>query len=177
MSLLITVNERVCRRQQATLYFAARVEKISVKTTIMRSTKNQTAESPRWVLLRDLGVLQFKLIIDGFRDLVLLPASIVAAVVSYARAENGVPGPEFYKLLIAGRQSEQFINLFGAIRNAPDGLDVSEVRRGAEIDDIVSRVENFVVDEYKRGGVTAQAKSRIDEALNILRRKDRNRDS
>jgi hypothetical protein len=42
------------------------------------------------------------------------------------------------------------------------------------MDDIVSRVESFVVDEYQRGGVTAQAKSRIDEALDRLRRKDKN---
>jgi uncharacterized protein (DUF4415 family) len=39
------------------------------------------------------------------------------------------------------------------------------------MDDIVSRVESFVVDEYKRGGVTAQTKSRIDEALRKLRPK------
>jgi hypothetical protein len=39
------------------------------------------------------------------------------------------------------------------------------------MDDIVSRVESFVVDEYKRGGVTAQAKSRIDEALEKMRKR------
>lgn len=142
-----------------------------MKTPIHRSATNETADSPRWSLLRDLAVLQVKLIVDGFRDLVLLPASIIAAVVSLVRSENGRPGPEFYKLLIAGKQSEQFINLFGAIRNAPPGLDVGDVVRGAEIDNIVSRIETFVVDEYKRGGVTAQAKTRIDEALDKLKRK------
>lgn len=116
-------------------------------------------------------MLQVKLIVDGFRDVILLPASIIAALVSLSRSEGGVPGPEFYKLLVAGKKSEKFINLFGALRNAPDGMDVDDVRRGAEMDDIVSRVETFVVDEYKRGGVTAQAKSRIDEALDKLKRK------
>ena len=29
----------------------------------------------RWTLLRDLAVLQVKLLVDGFRDLVLVPAS------------------------------------------------------------------------------------------------------
>lgn len=116
-------------------------------------------------------MLQVKLIVDGFRDVILLPASIIAALVSLSRSEGGVPGPEFYKLLVAGKKSEKFINLFGALRNAPDGMVVDDVRRGAEMDDIVSRVETFVVDEYKRGGVTAQAKSRIDEALDKLKRK------
>jgi hypothetical protein len=135
----------------------------------LAADKNSSA--PRWTLLRDLAVLQVKLVVDGFRDLLLLPASIIAALVSLIRTENGVPGPEFYKLLVAGRQSEQFINLFGAIRNAPADLDVGDVRRGAEMDDIVTRVESFVVEEYRRGGVTAQAKSRIDEALDKLKRK------
>jgi hypothetical protein len=128
-------------------------------------------EAPRWTLIRDLGVLQVKLIVDGFRDLVLLPASIIAAIVSISRSENGKPGPEFYELLAAGKRSEHFINLFGALRNAPAGIDPQDVSGGAEMDDIVSRVESFVVDEYKRGGVTAQAKSRIDEALARMRRK------
>lgn len=142
-----------------------------MKIPTQSSARNESVDSPRWALLRDLAVLQVKLIVDGFRDLLLLPASIIAAIVSLSRSDNGVPGPEFYKLLIAGRQSEQFINLFGAIRNAPAGIDVGDVRGGAEIDDIVSRVESFVVDEYKRGGVTAQAKTRIDEALDKLKRK------
>jgi hypothetical protein len=128
-------------------------------------------EAPHWTLIRDLGVLQVKLIVDSFRDLVLLPASIIAAIVSISRSENGKPGPEFYKLLAAGKHSEHFINLFGALRNAPAGIDPQDVAGGAEMDDIVSRVESFVVDEYKRGGVTAQAKSRIDEALARMRKR------
>jgi len=135
------------------------------------SAENEIAASPRWILLRDLAVLQAKLIVDGFRDLILLPASIIAVLISFIRAEDGVPGPEFYKLLVAGKESEKFINLFGALRNAPAGMDLGDVRRGTEMDDIVSRVESFVVDEYKRGGVTAQAKSRIDDALDKLKRK------
>ena len=133
--------------------------------------ENEALHSPRWTLIRDLAVLQAKLIVDGFRDLVLLPASVIAAIISLSRSENGIPGPEFYKLLVAGKHSEHFINLFGALRNAPPDIDPQDIAGGAEMDDIVSRVESFVVDEYKRGGVTAQAKSRIDEALERMRRR------
>ena len=135
--------------------------------------EKESADMPRWTLLRDLAVLQVKLIVDGFRDLILLPTTIIAALISLARTENGKPGPEFYQLLAAGKQSEQFINLFGALRNAPAEVDIGDLSGGAEMDDIVSRVESFVVDEYQRGGVTAQAKSRIDAALDRLRRKDK----
>ena len=133
-------------------------------------TEKEIATSNHWILIRDVAVLQVKLIVDGFRDLVLIPASIVAAIVSVARTEKGVPGPEFYNLLLMGKHSEQFINLFGALRNAPPGVAPDDIKTMAEMDDIVSRVETFVVDEYKRGGVTAQAKTRIDEALEKLRR-------
>jgi hypothetical protein len=140
--------------------------------------ENEAPHSPQWTLIRDLAVLQVKLLVDGFRDLVLLPASIIAAIISLSRTENGKPGPEFYKLLVLGKQSEHFINLFGALRNAPADIDPQDLGSGAEMDDIVSRVESFVVDEYKRGGVTAQAKSRIDEALEKMRgRKNKETDS
>jgi len=145
---------------------------------MLTPTENEAPHSPHWTLIRDLAVLQVKLLVDGFRDLVLLPASIIAAIVSLSRTENGQPGPEFYKLLVAGKHSEHFINLFGALRNAPTGVDPEDLDGGAEMDDLVSRVESFVIDEYKRGGVTAQAKSRIDEALEKMRkRKDTEADS
>lgn len=135
------------------------------------SAEKNAEPSPRWSMLRDLAILQVKLIVDGFRDLLLLPASMFAVVISLIRTENGVPGPEFYRLLVLGKQIEQWINLFGAVKNAPAGVDNGQAFGDVELDDIVSRVETFVVDEYQRGGVTAQAKSRIDAALNAMRRK------
>ena len=134
--------------------------------------ENSHPQSPQWTLFRDLAVLQVKLLVDGFRDLVLLPTSIIAAVLSVMSGKNGKPGPQFYNLLVVGKQSEHWINLFGALNRAPGDLDHSAAFGGADIDDIVSKVETFVVDEYKRGGVTAQAKSRIDQALRSLHRKN-----
>ncbi len=135
--------------------------------------ENAHPHSPRWILFRDLAVLQFKLLVDGFPDLVLLPASIIAAMISVMNGKNGVPGPQFYNLLVVGKRSEHWINLFGALKSAPGHLDHSAAFGGADIDDIVSKVETFMVAEYKRGGVTAQAKSRIDQALRSLQRKNR----
>ena len=131
--------------------------------------------APMWVLIRDVGVLQVKLIIDGLRDLLLVPASLIAGVVSLVRAENGRPGPEFYQLVSVGRQSERWINLFGALRNAPPDVVPQDHFGDANMDEIISRVEHFVVDEYQRGGVTAQAKARLDQALAAMQRR-RNRD-
>jgi len=40
----------------------------------------------------------------------------------------------------------------------------------ANMDELVDKFESFVVDEYQRGGVTKQAKERIDKALNSIQR-------
>ena len=123
-----------------------------------------------WTLIRDVGVLQVKLLIDGLRDLILLPASLIAGIISLFASRDGKPGPQFYQLIVAGKQSEGWINLFGAIRNAPDDVETGVNFGNADIDDIVSRVETFVVDEYQRGGVTKQARDRLNRALDALQR-------
>lgn len=125
----------------------------------------------RWTMLRDIGVLQVKLIVDGLRDLVLVPLSLVGGIISLASSKNGRPGPQFYQLLAWGKQSEVWINLFGAVKNSPEKLEQPQPFGNQDIDDIVERLESFVVDEVNRGGVTAQAKERLDKILNAVQRR------
>ncbi len=122
-----------------------------------------------WTLVRDAAVLQFKLIVDGLRDLLLVPASLVAAAISLAKTRDGQPGDEFYRLVSVGKQSERWINLFGALRNAPPKVVEEHYFGSSDIDEIVTRVESFVVDEYQRGGVTKQARDRINDAIERIR--------
>ena len=125
----------------------------------------------RWTLIRDLFVFQAKLLVDGLRDLLLVPASLIAGVWSLVSGDNGRPGPQFYRLVSLGKESELWIDLFKAYENAPE-----EVRRKHELavsnmDELVGKFESFVVEEYERGGVTAQAKERIDKALDAIQRR------
>ena len=56
----------------------------------------------RWDLIRDIAVLQVKLVVDGLRDFILVPISLVAGFISVFRA--GDPsGNEFYNLLKLGK--------------------------------------------------------------------------
>ena len=112
-------------------------------------------------------MLQLKLIVDGLRDLVLVPISLVAGVVSLAKSGRG-GGTEFYDLLRLGRKSERWINLFGAADNSPSVEDEDVEFSNADIDGLVSRVESFVIDEYRKGGVTKQAKVGLDKAIDSL---------
>ena len=121
----------------------------------------------RATLLRDIVVLQFKLIADGLRDFILVPVSLTIGLVSLLRTGNR-PGTEFYDLLHYGRHTDRVINLFGAARRVhPHEDDETSM---PDIDELVGRVESFVVEEYRRGEVTAQAKQRFDSLRETIRR-------
>lgn len=127
----------------------------------------------RWTLVRDAAVLQMKLVVDGLRDLLLVPASIVAAIVSLLSGEDGKPGPQFYRLVGFGKRTERWIDLFAAARHSPEGNDEGGMADEVNIDTLVGKMESFVVDEYRKGGVTKQAKDQIDKALNAMQRQFR----
>ena len=93
----------------------------------------------------------------------LVPVSLVVGVYSLF----GGGGTEFYRLLRYGRRSDRLINLFGAADRIQGPPDADEPL--PDIDDMVARVETFIVDEYKKGGITAQAKRQIDNMLNSVR--------
>jgi hypothetical protein len=137
----------------------------------MRATPfNQQPEFrvSRWDFLRDVAVLQLKLIVDGLRDLILVPASLVVALVSLMRGGNDT-GREFYELLQYGRRTEEMIDLFGALKKR--GLEAGKESHFESIDEIADRIEAFIVHEYNKGGVTHKAKQRLDRALDALQKR------
>jgi hypothetical protein len=70
------------------------------------------AASSRKDLLRNVIVFQFKLFVDGIRDLILVPVSLVAAALDLASGAELASG-NFARVLSLGRRSERYINLFG----------------------------------------------------------------
>lgn len=118
-------------------------------------------------MVRDVAVFQLKLLADGFRDLLLVPVSIAAALVALLK-KGPKPGPEFYDLLRAGRRSEHWINLFGAVDQVHGKKSDDETVRRDDVDQLVSKVESFVVEEYRNGRVTAQARELLERALSAV---------
>lgn len=104
--------------------------------------------NPRLGLLREATVLQLKLLVDGLRDAILIPISLVAALIGLLRG-----GPdcdrEFRRVLKLGRRSERWINLFGHQR--PLG------RSGAtsSLDGILEQVESTVLEQYEKSRTPA----------------------
>lgn len=134
--------------------------------------RSDSGHLSRATLVRDVAVLQVKLFVDGLRDLLLVPVSIAAGIVSILKAGDQ-PGTAFYDLLHYGRRTEKMIDLFGAadrVRGAAAESDESL----PNIDDMMTQVESFVIDEYRSGGITAEAKRRIESILQRVQNATRN---
>ena len=112
----------------------------------------------RWELLRNVLAFQLKLAVDALRDVVLSPISLGAALLDLVSGTDRDP-LYFEQVLTLGRRTEGWINLFGAAPGADEGPG---------IDRLVERVEALVVEQYERGGMTAQAKDAIDRSLDVL---------
>ena len=72
----------------------------------------ESSSNKRIELFRNSVVFQLKLMVDGFRDLVLLPISLVATLLGLLRGGDE-PEREFNRVLDLGRDTERWINLFG----------------------------------------------------------------
>lgn len=134
------------------------------------ATSTARASSARWALLRDALVFQGKLFCDGARDLLLSPLAIGALLVDLV-AGGERPGQRFYSLLRAGRRSERWINLFGAAEPKPPAGRLVSDSGASGVDAMVTRLEEVVVDQYQRGGITASAKDAIDRWLDAIERR------
>jgi len=84
------------------------------------TTKGRT----RWVILRDLAIFQTKLVLDGAKDVVLIPFSF-AAVALDLFFPGPRPGHRFYWVMRLGERYDRWLSLFGAADKASaleDGL-------------------------------------------------------
>lgn len=118
----------------------------------------QTEHPGRWQLLRDVLAFQFKLAMDGLRDVLLSPISITAALIGIFSDRHN-PGRYFYTLLELGHRSDRWINLFGRYDHETDEPSA---------DGIIKSAEQRVLDHYSKGGVVSQIKDRTDKAIDTL---------
>jgi hypothetical protein len=119
---------------------------------------NSTNESPRFTLIRETATLQLKLIADGFRDAILIPVSLIAALIGLLRGGEDCDR-EFRRVIKLGRRSERWINLFGHQR--PLGAS----HPAGSMDKILNQVESVVMDQYKKGRSASETRSAVRQAL------------
>jgi hypothetical protein len=115
-------------------------------------------KSPRIELIRDTAILQLKLVADGFRDAVLIPVSLLAALLGLIRGGEDCDR-EFRRVIKLGRRSERWINLFGHQR------PLGSSHPAGSMDNILGQVEAVVIDQYKKGRSTAETRAAVSKAL------------
>ena len=131
----------------------------------MTDEPNKLERPSRWHLFRDVLGFQFKLAMDGIRDVLLSPISITAALIGvFSSADD--PGKYFYRLLKLGHESDRWINLFNTHENENgDALLTADV--------FVKRAESIVLGELEKGGVIKNLKTHADNAIDKIRLSDK----
>lgn len=99
------------------------------------------SNNPRSVVLRDLLLFQMKLWLDGLKDVVLSPLSIVACIldVLFRRTDSS---SLFYGVMRLGERFDLWLNLYGPAKRAdasPDGLLDRESLRSRTLLDQIDR--------------------------------------
>ncbi len=121
------------------------------------------ADSARKGLLRQVVIFQLKLFVDGLRDLMLVPVSLVAAALDLFSGAD-ISSGNFASVMNLGRRSERYIDLFGERENiSPEEMSPRAAEPG--LDELLGMLEVRVKDRYRKDGAAASAQ----EALDALR--------
>ncbi|MEL7296569.1 MAG: hypothetical protein AAGJ86_02845 [Pseudomonadota bacterium] len=116
-------------------------------------------------LIRDAIAFQIKLIIDGLRDVILIPVSLIATVLSLIKPGDKA-GSEFYDVVAFGKETERKINLFGA---APERSSAESGLPEGDVDQVIEQVEQYLSKELQ-GDRFSQARAGLEKTLDRLRR-------
>lgn len=138
-------------------------------------TNHEDTEGPapeldaRRRFLRDAVVFQGKLVVDGLRDLILMPVALVAAGIDLVKRDEPA-GRRFYDVVDFGKQTEHWIDLFEAVGRAPD-TDRPRLKIDAPtLDEFVDQFERKLQAEQEKGDISAAAKQAVERILDAARK-------
>ncbi len=120
----------------------------------------------RWQLIRDMLVFQAKMLIEGLRDVALVPLTLLAGAFGLLFGREQ-PERLFHDVLRAGHRFDTWLNLF-----APTGKRAPPVAPGSgekpTIDQYFERIEHQLLEQHGRGGLTRSARKTVDDLLDSL---------
>jgi hypothetical protein len=115
-------------------------------------------------VIRDTFVLQLKLIVDGLRDLMLMPLVLIATISGLILHKNH-SGRYLYRLLNYGKASEKWIGLFDEAEK--DSLDPIDLTQDNSFDELLIRTqtafESKYIDESKKQKLLDKLNFALDE--------------
>ena len=109
----------------------------------------------RLQLLWDVFVFQFKLALDGLRDVVLVPVSLMAALMGLLFGGDK-PADYFQRVLRFGRRTEFWINLFG------------HRRMSGTSDEMIKPIQDKVFAEAQNRPWLRKAGSKLNESIDSV---------
>ncbi len=115
-------------------------------------------------LVRDTIVLQLKLIVDGLRDLALMPLCFFAALFGLI-AHSERPGRYMYRILSYGRLSEKWIGLFDDA--SKDKMEPIKWE-GKNFDDLIVKTQTAFESKYVDPEKKDLLVRKLNEALNDI---------
>ena len=129
--------------------------------------KNKIEQKPeqhtRTEVIRDTFVLQLKLIVDGIRDLLLMPLVIAATIFGLIKHKNE-PGRYLYRLLSYGKASERWIGLFDeAAKDKLEPVDIKDKSFDELLKKTQSAIESKYIDESKKQKLLEKFNLALDE--------------
>jgi hypothetical protein len=112
---------------------------------------DSTTETSRLNLIWSVLVFQGKLVVDGLRDFILVPISLIAALLGLLA--GGSKPARYYNLVLAfGRRTERWINLFGR-------------QKGTTSDDLIEPLKKRVFRETESNPLFQKASSAVNRSL------------
>ena len=118
----------------------------------------------RTEVVRDTIVLQLKRIVDGLRDLALIPLCLFAAIFGLIKHSER-PGRYMYRLLSYGKLTEKWIGLFDESRK-----DVMEPIKyeGKNFDDLIQKTQTAFESKYIDPEKKDLLVKKMNQALNEI---------
>ena len=132
-------------------------------------TESSPEQDPRKTFLRDAVVFHGKLMLDGLRDIVLFPVSLIAALFDLVRRDEPA-GRHFYDVVHFARETEQWINLFEAAERAPETDRPRPNIEAPTLDEFVDDVEKKLKDGHERGELSASARQVVEDMLEAAKK-------
>jgi len=129
-----------------------------------------TRPYPRWRILRELGVLQLKLLIGNIHNFLLMPVCLFAGAIDIL-FKNRRDEALLYKTLAWARHVEERIGLYNSLQDDPHSAPEKY-----NIDAVVARIETAIRQAYEKGGSTATMKRAAEKVFARMPTRTRTKD-
>lgn len=126
-------------------------------------TDKEVKQNSRSEVIRITIVLQLKLIVDGLRDLALMPLVLIATLFGLIKHKDN-PGRYLYRLLSYGKASEEWIGLFDeAQRDKMEPVDLKEKSFDELLKKTQQTIESKYIDDSKKQKLLDKFNLALDE--------------